>query len=192
MEKLHGQELAGKLIDTLVKERDSKGTLYIIRHGFKFYGKTFRLAYFKPAHGLVRETLELYAKNQLHVTRQVPRHPADSSTVDMVLSLNGLPIATIELKNPATRQTWKHAVQQYKTDRDPHAPLFRFMKGAVVHFAADPDEVHMATCLNKEQTNFLPFNRGSAPGEIDCGKGNPRHPSGYRTGYLWEEQQFEM
>lgn len=187
MEKLHGQELSAKLIETLVKERDSKGTLHIIRHGFKFYGKTLKLAFFKPAHGLVKETLDLFAKNKIHATRQVACHPSDSSTVDMVLSLNGLPLATMELKNPATGQTWKHAVAQYKCDRDPRAPLFQFIKGAVVHFAVDPDEVYMATRLNKEKTFFLPFNRGSAPGEIECGKGNPQHPSGHRTGYFWED-----
>lgn len=187
MEKLHGQELPDKLVETLVKERDIKGTLHIIRHGFKFYGKTFKLAFFKPAHGLVEETLELFAKNKIHVTRQVQCHPADSSTVDMVLSINGIPLATMELKNPVTGQTWKHAVGQYKSDRDPRAPLFQFKKGAVVHFAVDPVEVYMATRLNKEKSFFLPFNRGSAPGEIDCGKGNPQHPSGHRTGYFWED-----
>ncbi|MDD2390912.1 MAG: type I restriction endonuclease [Desulfobacterales bacterium] len=187
MEKLHGQELIGKLIETLVKERNFKGTLYIIRHGFKFYGKIFKLAYFQPAHSLVKETLELFLKNQLHATRQIACHPSDSSTVDMVLSLNGIPLATMELKNPATGQTWKQAVSQYKSDRDPRAPLFQFIKGAVVHFAVDPDEVYMATRLNKEKTFFLPFNRGSAPGEIECGKGNPQHPSGHRTGYFWED-----
>lgn len=186
MEKLHGTGLPAMLIDALFKERDTKGTLHIIRHGFKFYGKTFKLSYFKPAHGLVQETLEQYRKNILHVTRQVPCHPADASTVDMVLSLNGIPLVTMELKNPVTGQTWKQAVQQYKSDRDPRAPLFQFTKGAVVHFAIDPDEVHMATRLNKEKTFFLPFNRGSDPGSIDCGKGNPQHPSGHRTGYFWE------
>ncbi|MDD2999963.1 MAG: type I restriction endonuclease, partial [Candidatus Riflebacteria bacterium] len=187
MQKLHGNELAEKMIDTLIKERNTKGTMHIIRQGFKFYGKTFRLAYFKPAHSLVKETLELFEKNQLHVTRQVACHPTDSSSVDMVLSLNGIPLATMELKNPATGQTWKHAVGQYKTDRDPRAPLFLFKNGAVVHFAVDPDEVYMATRLNREKTFFLPFNRGSAPGEIECGKGNPQHPSGHRTGYFWED-----
>jgi type I restriction enzyme R subunit len=187
MEKLHGTGLPAMLIDALFKERDTKGTLHIIRHGFKFYGKTFKLSYFKPAHGLVEETIEQYRKNTLHVTRQVPCHPADTGTVDMVLSLNGIPLVTMELKNPATGQTWKQAVQQYKTDRDPRAPLFQFDKGAVVHFAVDPDEVHMATRLNKEKTFFLPFNRGSDPGAIDCGKGNPQHPSGHRTGYFWED-----
>jgi len=186
MEKLHGTGLPGMLIDSLFKERDTKGTLHIIRHGFKFYGKTFKLSYFKPAHGLVEETIEQYRKNTLHVTRQVPCHPADTSTIDMVLSLNGIPLVTMELKNPVTGQTWKQAVQQYKSDRDPRSPLFQFTKGAVVHFAIDPDEVHMATRLNKEKTFFLPFNRGSDPGAIDCGKGNPQHPSGHRTGYFWE------
>lgn len=187
MEKLHGSELAAKLLETLVKERDTKSTLHIIRHGFKFYGKTFRLAYFKPSHGLVKETLEQFAKNQLHVTRQIPCHPQDNSTVDMVLSLNGIPLATLEIKNPATGQTWRKAVAQYQTDRNPQAPLFQFKKGAVVHFAVDPDEVHMATRLNKDKTFFLPFNRGSNPGEIRCGAGNPPHPSGHRTGYFWED-----
>lgn len=187
MEKLHGAELSGKLIDTLVKERNTKGALYIIRHGFKFYGKTFKLAFFKPAHGLVYETLALFQENRLHVTRQVLCHPADNSTVDMVLSVNGIPFATMEIKNPFTGQSWKNAVYQYRTDRDPRAPLFLFKKGAVVHFAVDPDEVHMATRLNGNKTFFLPFNRGSHPGEIECGKGNPQHPSGHRTGYFWED-----
>lgn len=187
MEKLHGADLTRKLIETLLKERDTKGTLHIVRHGFKFYGKTFMLAFFKPAHGLNKESLERFDKNLLHVTRQVHCHPVDSATVDIVLSLNGIPIATMELKNLATCQTWRHAVAQYKNDRYPHAPLFQFNKGAVVHFAVDPDEVHMTTRLNREKTSFLSFNRGSAPGEIVCGKGNPAHPSGHRTGYFWED-----
>ena len=187
MEKLHGDDLKSKIVEALVKERDNKGVLHIIRHGFKFYGKTFRLAYFKPAHGLNQETLELYKKNKLTVTRQVPCHPNDNSTIDIVLSLNGIPVATIELKNPNTNQTWKNAVWQYKNDRNPNSPLFQFKRGALVHFAADPDEVHMTTRLNRARTFFLPFNRGSHPGEIRCGAGNPQHPSGHRTGYFWEE-----
>ena len=187
MEKLHGAELPRMLLDTLLKERETKGTLNIIRHGFKFYGKNFKLAYFKPAHGLVNETLELFLQNTLHVTRQVPCHLNNNSTVDMVLSLNGLPLGTIELKNPATGQTWRDAIVQYKADRDYRMPLFKFQKGAIVHFAVDPDEAHMTTRLNGEKTFFLPFNRGSNPGELCCGAGNPQHPSGHRTGYLWEE-----
>ncbi len=187
MVKLHGTELDSKLIETLVKERETKGTLHVLRHGFKFYGKTFFLGYFKPAHGLNTETLELYSQNTLGITRQVPCHPQDNSTVDVVLSMNGLPLAVIELKNPVSGQTWKHAVQQFKNDRDPRAPLFQFKKGAVIFFAADPDEVYMCTRLSGSKSFFLPFNRGSHPSEIQCGVGNPQHPSGHRTGYFWEE-----
>src|ERR1700680_5343991 len=75
MQTLHGAGLEPLLINTLVKELDLKGALHVLRHGFKFYGRTFRIAYFKPAHGLNDEVLELYGKNQLTVTRQVPCHP---------------------------------------------------------------------------------------------------------------------
>ena len=187
MKALHAAGLEALLLTTLVKELDAKGSLHVLRHGFKFYGKTFRLAYFKPAHGANYEVLELFGKNRLTVTRQVPCHPGDNRTLDMVLAVNGLPVATIELKNPGTGQNWRHAVRQYKEDRDPRAPLFEFKKRALVHFAADPDEVHMTTRLAGEKTYFLPFNRGSHPGQIICGAGNPQHESGYRTGYFWEE-----
>lgn len=183
----HGSNLQAMLLDALGKELDIKGSLHVLRHGFKFYGKLFRLAYFKPAHALAPDVLALYAQNQLTVTRQVACHPGDHSTTDMVLAVNGLPVATIELKNPGTHQTWRHAVRQYQTDRDPRAPLFDFKKRALVHFAADPDEVWMTTRLAREKTFFLPFNRGRHPGQIQCGAGNPQHASGYRTGYFWQE-----
>ncbi len=187
MQKLHGSGLESLLITTLAKELDAKSSLHVLRHGFKFYGKTFRLAIFKPAHGANYEVLKQYGKNRLTVTRQVPCHPNDNGTLDMVLAVNGLPVATIELKNPGTGQNWKKAVQQYREDRDPRAPLFEFKKRALVHFAADPDEIHMTTRLAGGKTFFLPFNRGSHPGQIICGAGNQQHPSGYRTGYFWEE-----
>jgi type I restriction enzyme R subunit len=187
MKTLHAAGLEALLLSTLVKELDAKGSLHVLRHGFKFYGKTFRLAYFKPAHGANYEVLELFGKNRLTVTRQVPCHLADNRTLDMVLAVNGLPVSTIELKNPGTGQSWRHAVRQYKEDRDPRAPLFEFKKRALVHFAADSEEIHMSTRLAGEKTYFLPFNRGSHPGQIVCGAGNPQHESGYRTGYFWEE-----
>jgi type I restriction enzyme R subunit len=192
MKDQHAAGLETLLLTTLVKELDAKGSLHVLRHGFKFYGKTFRLAAFKPAHGANYEVLEQFGKNRLTVTRQVPCHPNDNRTLDMVLAVNGLPVSTIELKNPGTGQSWRNAVRQYKEDRDPRAPLFDFKKRALVHFAADPDEIHMTTRLAGEKTYFLPFNRGSHPGKIICGAGNPQHESGYRTGYFWEDVlQFE-
>lgn len=183
----HGAQLERLLVDALVKELAIKGSLYVLRHGFKFYGKTFRLATFKPAHGLNDEVLAQYQVNRLTVTRQIPCHPGDHSTVDLVFAVNGLPVATCELKNPWTGQSWRHAVRQYQEDRNPRAPLFAFKERALVHFAADPDEVHMTTRVAGAKTFFLPFNRGSHPGAVQCGAGNPQHACGYRTGYFWEE-----
>ena len=187
MRTLHAAGLEALLLTALVKELDAKGSLHVLRHGFKFYGKLFRVAYFKPAHGANFETIALFGKNRLTVTRQVPCHPGDNRTLDMVLAVNGLPVATVELKNPGTGQNWQNAVCQYKEDRDPRAPLFAFKKRALVHFAADSEEIHMTTRLAGEKTHFLPFNRGSHPGQIICGEGNPPHDFGYRTGYFWEE-----
>ena len=187
MHGLHAAGLEKLVVGTLAKELDLKGALHVLRHGFKFYGKTFRLAYFKPAHRLNEDVLALYGRNYLSITRQVLCHPAKHDTVDLLFAVNGLPVATCELKNPATGQNWRHAVRQYEKDRDPRAPLFGFKSRALVHFAADSDEVHMATRLRGADTHFLPFNRGSHPGEVQCGAGNPQHPSGYRTGYFWED-----
>ena len=182
-----GDQLGPRLLERLCKELDLKGTLEVLRHGFKFVGQTFRLAYFKPAHGLNPDALALFGANKLTVTRQARCHPGKNDTVDLLFALNGVPVATCELKNPMTGQNWQHAINQYRTDREPGAPLFRFGKRALVHFAADPDEVHMTTRLAKGDTRFLPFNRGSHPGEVRCGAGNPAYPSGHRTGYFWGE-----
>lgn len=185
--KLHGYELEDKIIAVLCRELTVKGMLHILRHGFKFFGKTFKMAYFKPAHHLNEEAIALYNKNILTVTRQVPCDPHNNAAIDMVFAVNGLPVATCELKNPSTGQTWQNAIKQYRESRNSGAPLFQFKKRALVHFAVDTDEVHMTTRLSGEKTFFLPFNKGSHPGEIKCGQGNPPHPSGHRTGYLWED-----
>ena len=187
MRALHAAGLEDLVIEALVRELAVKGTLHVLRHGFKCYGKTFLPAFFKPAHAMNDAALALSERNVLTVTRQVPCHPGRRDTVDLLLALNGLPVATCELKNPATGQTWRHAVRQYREDRDPRAPLFGFKTRALVYFAADPDEVHMSTRLAGDATRFLPFNRGSRPGDVRCGAGNPRHASGHRTGYFWED-----
>ena len=187
MATLHGANLESSLIDMLVKELDNKGALDVLRHGFRFFGKTFRLAYFKPSHGLNPDAHAQFERNELTVTRQALCHPGKGHEVDLLFALNGVPVATCELKNPMTGQSWRSAVRQYQQHRDPNARLFRFQKRALVHFAADPDEVHMTTRLAGEATRFLPFNRGSQPGAVGCGAGNPPHSSGYRTGYFWQE-----
>ncbi|MXW29321.1 MAG: type I restriction endonuclease subunit R [Chloroflexi bacterium] len=187
MASLHGDDVESLIAEALARELDLKGSLEVLRQGFRFYGRTFRIAYFAPSHGLNPDALARFGRNELTVTRQVPCHPGKADTVDLVLALNGVPVATCELKNPMTGQTWRDAVRQYRQDRNPDAPLFSFKRRTLVHFAVDPDEVHMTTRLTGAATSFLPFNRGSSPGSVHCGAGNPQHPSGHRTGYLWQE-----
>ena len=185
LESVHGAGLEFALLKALAKERKLKGSLHVLRRGFKFYGKRIPLAYFKPAHGLNPDILAKYAANRLTATRQIRMVPGESGakqqSADMVLFLNGLPIATIELKNHMTGQSVANAVEQYKR-RDPRVPLFAFKTGALVHFAVDTEEALFATRLDGDQTVFLPFNLGNKGG-----KGNPPHESGYRTHYLWDD-----
>ncbi len=182
LEKLHGSETEGIVLDDLCKAMDSQGSLAIIRHGFKCFGKLIRVAYFAPAHGMNPDTERLYAANRLTVTRQVHYSTKNENSLDVVLSLNGIPVVTAELKNPMTGQTSSHAKHQYRTDRDPRERIFEFKKRSLVHFAVDPDEVYMTTRLSGKKTFFLPFNLGDG-----TGAGNPKNPDGYKTAYLWEQ-----
>ena len=183
--KLQGEQAGEVLLGALVKELASKHALHVLRHGFKCFGKTFRLAYFAPNTGMNPEAAAAYGHNRLRVTRQVhfsEKHPNQS--LDMVLSVNGLPVVTLELKNPMTGQTVEDAMRQYRRERDPDEPIFRFKQRSLVHFAVDPDQVFMTTRLAGEaDTRFLPFNRGH-----EFGAGNPpAADDNYRTAYLWEE-----
>lgn len=169
------------IIDSLTKELRSRGMLDVLRNGFKCYGKTLRVAYFQPNTGMNPETLALYQQNRLTITRQV--NIKTGRIPDILLSLNGLPIATIELKNPLTEQTYQNAIHQYRTERDAKDPLFIFKQRCLVHFAVDTEEVWMTTKLAGESTYFLPFNKGN-----HHGAGNPPEEHGeYRTSYFWLE-----
>ena len=179
---IHGYDTEKKIIARLVKELDLRGSLDVIRHGFTDFGVHFDMAYFRPESGLNPDSQILYDANILTVYRQVHYSTRNENSLDLVLGLNGIPVATAELKNSFTGQTVEHAKHQYINDRDPVEPIFRFKKRALVHFAVDPDEVFMTTRLNSENTTFLPFNRGYANG-----KGNPPNPDGYRTDYLWKQ-----
>ena len=184
LEKLHKTNTPKILVDDLCKAlgSDPIGSLSIIRHGFKCYGKLIYSAYFAPASGMNPDALKLYESNNLTITRQVHYSTKYEKSVDVVLFLNGIPIITIELKNPMTGQTWQNAVHQYRHDRDQNDLLFSFKKRALVHFAVDTDEAYMTTRLLGESTEFLPFNKGN-----NNGAGNPENPSGYKPAYLWEE-----
>lgn len=169
-----------KLLDRLTSEIDARGTFDVLRRGIVDLGVSFALAYFRPAHGLTPELQRLYDANRLTVIRQLPYQPETREPLDLVLLINGLPVATSELKNPLTGQNIEDAVKQYREDRDPRATLLS--RRAVVHFAVDPDEVRMTTRLAGKATRFIPFNHGNMGGA-----GNPPNPHGHRTAYLWLE-----
>jgi type I restriction enzyme R subunit len=172
------------LLDDLCRALNSghEGCLAVLRHGFKCFGKLFRVAYFAPASGLNPDTQRLYDANRLTITRQLRYSSRHGNTLDVTITLNGIPVATAELKNPMTGQTWRNAVTQYKHDRDQVDLIFQFKKRTLVHFAVDTDEVYMTTRLAGNNTYFLPFNKGS-----NGGAGNPENPNDYKTAYLWEE-----
>lgn len=184
LENIQKDKAEETLLDDLCRALDSEheGCLSVLRHGFKCFGKLFRVAYFAPASGLNPETQKQYEANLLTITRQLRYSPKHANTLDVTLSINGIPVATAELKNQMTAQTWRHAVTQYKNDRDPSDMIFQFKRRALVHFAVDTDEVYMTTRLSGGKTYFLPFNKG-----CDGGGGNPDDPNGYKTAYLWEE-----
>jgi type I restriction enzyme R subunit len=178
---IHGPTVESKFIQRLYQELEFRGMLDVLRYGITDYGVRFKLAYFKPASGLNPETLALYNQNILTVTRQVHYSRRNQNSIDLLLSINGLPVATVELKNHFTGQDVENAKQQYGSDRDNHELLFQFKRRALVHFAVDPDEAWMTTRIDGSNTRFLPFNQG-----YNKGAGNPPNPNGYKTAYLWE------
>lgn len=184
LEALHGAKTSERVLESLCKWLDTHGALTTLRHGFKCFGKTLRIAFFRPAHGLNPELEARYQANRLGLTRQLHFSPKSGESLDVVLSVNGIPIVTLELKNPMSGQTAADAIIQYRRDRDPREPFFEFTKRSLVHFAVDTEEVHMTTRLAGAATHFLPFNRGA-----NGGAGNPPDKTGrnYKTAYLWEE-----
>jgi type I restriction enzyme R subunit len=162
----------------LAAELDKRGTVDVLRRGVIDHGVLIRLAYFRPAHGLTPELMQRYGSNRLTVTRQLEYEQGSRKKLDLALFVNGLPVATAEIKNQLTGQTADNAKAQYRTDRDPRNVTLS--RRAVVHFAVDTEQVAMTTRLAGAATKFLPFNRGR-----DGGAGNPAVTDGHRSSYLW-------
>lgn len=189
LSKNHGAAAEATLLDRLRKQLDDRGTLDVLRHGVELLGlrQPLQLAQFKPALAMNPDLQARYAANRLRVVRQLRYSPFNENAIDLVLFLNGLPAATVELKTDFT-QSVEDAVDQYRFDRLPRPknqpaaePLLDFPRGALVHFAVSTREVRMTTKLQGAATTFLPFNQG------DHGAaGNPVNEHGYRTAYLWE------
>jgi type I restriction enzyme, R subunit len=188
--KTHGPALAERLAERVRKSLNERGTLDVLRRGVEMLGlkEPLSLAQFKPALAINPVTLQHYTANRLRVVRQVrhsPNNPNDS--LDLVLFLNGIAVATAELKSDFT-QSVQDAVDQYRFDRLPQPkggvlePLLGFPGGALVHFAVSQSEVMMTTKLAGPITYFLPFNRGN-----QGAAGNAPNPEGFATSYLWEE-----
>ena len=169
----------------LEKALKTRGTLDVLRHGIKLIpGIRFSLCFFKPASGLNAALVGNYEANLLSVIRQLRYSQRSENAIDAALFVNGLPVATAELKNRPTGTTFRHAEKQYRDDRSPAGePLLTFKRGALVHFAMDEDHVTMTTRLANGKTRFLPFNRGR-----NDGTGNPDIEGGFRIAYLYADQ----
>ena len=187
--KSHGAAAEAMLLDRVRHQIDQRGTLDVLRHGIDMIGLrgSLSLAQFRPALAMNEELVARYNANRLRVVRQVHYSRANENSIDLVLFLNGLPVATVELKTDFT-QSVEDAIDQYRFDRNPKPkgqgaePLLGFPSGALVHFAVSNFEAHMTTRLEGSASTFLPFNQGNAGG-----KGNPPNPNGHPTAYLWEQ-----
>ncbi len=175
-----------QLLERLNKKIKKDSVLAVLKTGLDIDDAHFDLLYRLPYNDLNPEVVANFAANIFSVTRQVHYSQGLGSSdtfksVDMVLFVNGLAIATLELKNPWTGQNVHNAIKQYRTNRDPREPLFEFGR-CLVHFAVDPDEAYMCAQLAGNDSNFLPFNKG-----FNFGKGNPLNPKGHKTAYLWND-----
>ncbi|MGC4850900.1 type I restriction endonuclease subunit R [Micromonospora sp. DT15] len=167
-------------------EIDKRGALDVLRSGVKDRGVTIQLCFFRPGHTLAVGALDEYHANRLTVVRQLRYSAKTADELDLGLFVNGVPIATAELKNTLTGQDVEDAKRQYRTDRD--AKELIFARRTLVHFAVDPHLVFLTTRLAGEQTRFLPFNVGSNGPGVSGGAGNPPAPAdGYQTSYLWRQ-----
>jgi len=188
LSKNHGAQAAETLLARLRDQLDQRGTLDVLRHGIELLGlkQPLLLAQFKPALAINADILARYAANRLRVVRQVRYSLHNENSIDLVLFLNGLPVATTDFT-----QCIDDAIDQYRFDRLPRPkgqaaePLLSFPAGALVHFAVSNSEVYMVTKLAGPATVFLPFNLGQP--DKSGAAGNLVNPDGHRTAYLWEK-----
>ena len=183
---VYGEQSERQLYQIFQQNVADNGLIHVLRYGVKDRGMELRFAYFKPASNLNDDLVAKYKANILTETRQFAYSTQNHNTIDMVLSLNGIPVVAIELKNQLTGQSVGNSKRQFMYDRDPKEFIFHFNNRILVYFGVDLYEVAMTTELKGENTYFLPFNQGSnGAGSVGDG-GNPANPDGYATSYLWE------
>lgn len=185
--KYYGDNAADKLYHRLETTISNQGLLYVLRNGIEDMGCKLKVCYFKPESDLNPIATERYEANILGCTRQFRYTTANSNTIDMALSVNGIPVVALELKNQLTGQDYICAINQFKNDRSSKEFAFRLNHRFLVYFAVDLYEAWMTTQLADGNTRFLPFNQGSNGAGRTGGAGNPTNPDGYSTNYLWEE-----
>ena len=183
---VYGEKAEKQLYTIFQQNVEQNGLVHVLRYGVKDRGMDIRFAYFAPASNLNEELVQKYKSNILTCTRQFSYSTQNHNTIDVVLSLNGIPVVALELKNQLTGQSVENAKRQFMYDRDEKEFCFRFNNRFLVYFAVDLYEVAMTTHLQGASTYFLPFNQGSnGAGNIGDG-GNPECTDGYTTSYLWE------
>ena len=185
--KYYGANASEKLYHRLETAISNQGLLYVLRNGIEDMGCKLKVCYFKPESENSSLAAERYEANILGCTRQFRYSTANTNTIDMVLSVNGIPVVALELKNQLTGQDYHCAIKQFKDDRSSKEFAFRLNHRFLVYFAVDLYEAWMTTQLADGNTHFLPFNQGSNGAGVTGGAGNPRNPNGYDTSYLWEE-----
>lgn len=185
--KYYGKRASEQLYNRLEKVISEQGLVYVLRNGIDDMGCKLRVCFFKPESNLNQTDKERYEANILGCDRQFHYSAHNNNSIDMVLSVNGIPVVAIELKNQFTGQSYLNALNQYRNDRSSKEFAFRFNHRFLVYFAVDLYEVWMTTRLSDDKTYFLPFNQGSNGPGVSGGKGNPDTGDGYATHYLWEE-----
>lgn len=185
-ERNYGSDAERKLYKRFQDSVDMHGLLHVIRHGFEDRGAKIMIAAFKQNTSLNQSVIEAYNNNILTCTRQFKYSTENENSIDMVLSLNGIPLIALELKNQLTGQSVANAKRQFMYDRNPKELCFQFDKRFLVYFAVDLHEVYMTTKLAGKDTFFLPFNQGSNGAGNVGGAGNPENVNGYTTSYLLE------
>lgn len=164
------------------------GLIYVLRKGIDDFGIKLKLCYFAPASELNEELVEHYKENILTCTRQFAYSTRNHNTIDMVLSLNGIPVVALELKNQFTGQSIQDSIEQWRKNRDPKEELFHFNNRILAYFGVDLYEATVSTELKGENTYFIPFNQGSNGAGKVGGAGNPQAPEAqYVTAYLWQQ-----
>lgn len=187
LQKIYKERLNETVLNRIqqAEMQENQGRLYVLKHGLDFNNVHLRFMFTKPATDFNKKLNEQYRNNILSVAEEV--WVSESERVDVIVFLNGFAVAAFELKSQTAGQSYKNAIHQYRTDRNPKTRLFNWKAGVLVSFAMDDEQVYMTTRLNKGKTFFLPFNRGNGTG-VDAGAGNSPDPDGdFPVAYIWKD-----